>query len=336
MAPRQWITSLVIVLATAAPSLAQGNNDHRRRDDRAPAQQQDNRGQAQPRENRAQAQQPERARREQPQSQPAPQTQRAPQFERAPQAQRAPQVEQAPMRRAPQFERAPQVQRAPQVDQAPVRRAPQFEQAPQVQRAPQFERAPQVQRAPQAQQYERAVPRAVVPQRDYRTENRDYRRDYNGRYNNGRFNDRWSGDRGRYEARRYGFGAPRIIRPTIVQVLPYRPYFYRPSWSIGVYYGTGGYYPYGDTPDEYFNPIPGRYYGGLRITGAPREARVFADGYYVGIVDDFDGIFQHLNLESGPHHIEIQLDGYPPVAFDVNIRPGETITFRADPWFQPY
>jgi len=130
-----------------------------------------------------------------------------------------------------------------------------------------------------------------------------------------------------------GYYAPRVIRPTIVQVVPYRPYVYRPSWSIGIYYGSGGYYPYGYTPDGYFNPIPGHYYGGVRITGAPHEARVFADGYFVGVVDDFDGIFQHLNLETGPHHVEIVLDGYQPVAFDVNIRPGETITFRADPSF---
>ena len=194
----------------------------------------------------------------------------------------------------------------------------------QAQAAPQVQRAPQAERAPQVQQNERAVPRAVVPPREYRPE-------YNGRPSGGDTN------RGQYTVpRRYVYAAPRIIRPTIVQVLPYRPYCYRPSWSIGVYYGTGGYYPYGYTPDYYFNPIPGHYYGGLRITGAPREARVFADGYYVGIVDDFDGVFQHLNLEVGPHHIEIQLDGYAPVAFDVNIRPGETITFRTDPsFFQP-
>ncbi|HEX6465348.1 MAG TPA: PEGA domain-containing protein [Vicinamibacterales bacterium] len=324
MAPRHWITTLAIVVATAAPALAQRNNDHRRGDDHAQAQQHDNRDQAQ---------QAEHSRREQPQAQ------RAPQFERTPQAvQRAPQIERAPqVQRAPQFERAPQaVQRAPQIERAPqVQRAPQFERAPQaVQRAPQFERRPQV------QQNERAIPRAV-PQ----YQNRDYRPGYDGRYNdrgyNDRgyrgYNDRGYGDRGRYtEPRRYGYGAPRIIRPTIVQVLPYRPYFYRPSWSIGIYYGADGYYPYGYTPDGYFNPIPGHYYGGLRITGAPREARVLADGYYVGIVDDFDGIFQHMNLEAGPHHIEIQLDGYAPVAFDVNIRPGETITFRADPsFFQP-
>jgi hypothetical protein len=105
---------------------------------------------------------------------------------------------------------------------------------------------------------------------------------------------------------------------------------YRPSWSGGGYYGSGGYYPYGYTPRGYYDPIPGRVYGGVRITGGSRDARVFADGYYVGIVDDFDGIFQHMNLEAGPHHIEIEEPGLEPIAFDVNVRPGETITFRAD------
>jgi hypothetical protein len=124
--------------------------------------------------------------------------------------------------------------------------------------------------------------------------------------------------------------APRIIRPTIVTVVPYRPYHYRPSIGIGVYYGSGGSYPYGYTPRGYYDPIPGRYYGGLRITGAPRQAHVFADGYYVGIVNDFDGMFQHLNLEAGAHRIEIEEPGYETIAFDVIVQPGRTITFRAD------
>jgi hypothetical protein len=146
---------------------------------------------------------------------------------------------------------------------------------------------------------------------------------------------------GRVEAGRpYAVGrayiAPRVIAPRFEEVVPYRPYVYRPSWSIGVYYGANGYYPYGSTPDSYFNPIPGHYYGGLRITGLPRDAQVFADGYYVGIVDNFDGIFQHLNLEAGPHHIEIREPAVQPVAFDITIVPGRTMTFRGEPYmFQP-
>jgi hypothetical protein len=42
----------------------------------------------------------------------------------------------------------------------------------------------------------------------------------------------------------------------------------------------------------------------------PRQAEVFIDGYYAGIVDDFDGMFQRLRLEPGQHEIALYLDGY--------------------------
>jgi hypothetical protein len=172
------------------------------------------------------------------------------------------------------------------------------------------------------------------------------RADDNRRYDNNRSYDtnRSYANNGRYDNRGYAYGArrydsrnhyyyyypaPRVIHPTVVHVVPYRPYVYRPSYSIGVYYGSGGYYPYGYTPSYYYQPVPGRAYGGLRITGAPRDARVFADGYFVGLVNDFDGIFQHLNLEAGGHHLEIDWGGYQPIAFDVYVRPGETTTFHA-------
>ena len=153
-----------------------------------------------------------------------------------------------------------------------------------------------------------------------RPDHNDYRRGHGGRYD-----DRYYGY-GRAVPRRY---PPRVVSPVVVRVIPYRPYVYRPSYRAGVIYGTGGYYPYGYTPRSYYDPIPGRPYGGLRITGAPRYARVFADGYFVGLVNDFDGVFQHLNLEAGPHRIEIEDEGYGTIAFDVYIRPGQTITYRA-------
>ena len=206
--------------------------------------------------------------------------------------------------------------------------------------APQGEQA----RAPErAQERERAVPRTVAPQARREADVRrteEARRD-NGRYDNRHDNRRY--DNGRYDNNYRGYGrngvtryAPRVVRPTIIRVAPYRPYVYRPSYRIGVYYGSGGYYPYGATPRGYYDPLPGRYYGGVRITGVPRDAEVFADGYYVGLVDDFDGIFQHVNLEAGPHHIEIDWGGYQPIAFDVYVRPGETTTFRGDGYFHRY
>ena len=189
----------------------------------------------------------------------------------------------------------------------------------------------QAQRQYEAQrQYQVQRPYQVDPRReaDRRYDTRPYysNRDYG--YSNRGYGYSGYG----YSSRDYVRSriAPRIIRPTIVTVIPYRPYVYRPSLGLGIYYGAGGSYPYGYTPRGYYDPIPGRLYGGLRITGAPREAHVFADGYYVGIVNDFDGIFQHLNLEAGGHRIEIEVPGYETIAFDVMVQPGRTITLRAD------
>jgi hypothetical protein len=151
--------------------------------------------------------------------------------------------------------------------------------------------------------------------------------------------------------------APRNVRPTVI--VPYqRPYYsrgyraygypygyrsyaYRPGFSLyfGVPYAGYRYpgYAYGYPAYGYgggygyYAAIPGRAYGSVRIVDAPRDAQVFVDGYYAGIVDDYDGVFQRLNLEIGPHRIEIEAPGYPRVAFDVRIEPGQTITYRAYP-----
>lgn len=152
---------------------------------------------------------------------------------------------------------------------------------------------------------------------------------------------------------------PRVIGPRVIGISPYRPYYYRPR--VGVYYGYPyGYFPYGLSVGfrygypygygygypygygyygypyaypygypGYVAAVPGHAYGGVRITEAPRDAQVFVDGYYVGIVDDFDGVFQHINLMPGAHRIEIRPNGEPPIAFDVNVQPGQTITYRA-------
>ena len=56
---------------------------------------------------------------------------------------------------------------------------------------------------------------------------------------------------------------------------------------------------------------------------------MFVDGYYAGIVDDFNGHFQHLEVTPGPHHVEIRASGYEPVWFDVNIQPHVTREYRS-------
>ena len=139
----------------------------------------------------------------------------------------------------------------------------------------------------------------------------------------------------------------RVVRPSVVTVVPYRPYVYRPGVSLRFYYGSPYYYapygfpyayrygyPYYGYP-SYGYPTYGyglavRPYGGVRIDIPERNAEVYADGYYAGVVDDFDGTFQELTLEAGPHRIEIRTPGFEPIAFDVRVEPGRTIRYRAE------
>ena len=75
------------------------------------------------------------------------------------------------------------------------------------------------------------------------------------------------------------------------------------------------------------DPIDG---GSLRLKLKPREAQVFIDGYFVGVVDSYDGAFQKLSVEKGGHRVELKADGYEPLSFDVLITPGETVTYKGE------
>ena len=66
----------------------------------------------------------------------------------------------------------------------------------------------------------------------------------------------------------------------------------------------------------------------MRLAVPQRDADVFVDGTFVGTVDNFDGSTQQANLEAGPHKIEVVKDGFEPMAFNVNVTPGHTITYR--------
>ena len=70
--------------------------------------------------------------------------------------------------------------------------------------------------------------------------------------------------------------------------------------------------------------------GGLRLKVKPADASVYVDSFFVGAVDDFDGAFQKLKLERGPHRIEIRSPQHVPVTFDVMIQEDFTITYRGE------
>jgi hypothetical protein len=100
-------------------------------------------------------------------------------------------------------------------------------------------------------------------------------------------------------------------------------YGYDPFYGGGYAYGGGGGgYANDDDDDEYTGE------GGLRIKVKPREARVMVDGSFAGVVDDFDGNFQKLRLDEGAHKIVLQAEGFEPLAFDVLIVEGQTVTYK--------
>lgn len=66
----------------------------------------------------------------------------------------------------------------------------------------------------------------------------------------------------------------------------------------------------------------------IRLLVKPTEAKVYIDGYYAGIVDDFDGIFQHLNVPAGQHEVVLYLDGYRTVHQKVYLTPDSTYKLR--------
>lgn len=131
-----------------------------------------------------------------------------------------------------------------------------------------------------------------------------------------------------------------------------RVYVYRDYWGYGSYYdpfsygglhlGYLAYSPWGWTPAFYGHPYGygggyGGYYQGrgwdvgrVRLKVAPRDAEVYVDGYFAGTVDDFDGVFQALRLDSGGYRIEIRKPGFETLHFDVRVQPDRTITFRGE------
>ena len=79
-----------------------------------------------------------------------------------------------------------------------------------------------------------------------------------------------------------------------------------------------------------YAPGYGHDFGGIRLRIRPRDAQVFVDGHYAGLVDDFDGTFQQLRLEPGGHQVEIRMPGFEDFEMDVQVQPGRTITVHED------
>jgi len=98
-------------------------------------------------------------------------------------------------------------------------------------------------------------------------------------------------------------------------------FYYHPFF--GFYYGPyyGPYYPY---PGPFLTAT--RYsVSAIRLKVQPVETEVYLNGYYAGIVDDFDGVFQRLYAPAGQHQIELRLDGYKTFRQGVWVASGDTL-----------
>jgi PEGA domain-containing protein len=149
----------------------------------------------------------------------------------------------------------------------------------------------------------------------------------------------------------------RVAQPRVAVAAPvhrtvfvggyYYPTLYRTSlayggWGYPYYYGGGCCYPafyagwgypgyWGPAFYGQF-PIYGPYHydnsGSVRLQVQPRVAEVFVDGYYAGTVDEYDGVFQRLNVEPGEHEVQVYLDGYRPFQQRVYLQPGKTFSIK--------
>jgi PEGA domain len=78
-------------------------------------------------------------------------------------------------------------------------------------------------------------------------------------------------------------------------------------------------------------PPPGQYVppdSSLRFTVTPKDAEVYVDGYYAGIVDAYDGTFQRLRVAPGPHDVTLFKDGFHSFSQKVYLSPNATFKIR--------
>jgi len=100
-------------------------------------------------------------------------------------------------------------------------------------------------------------------------------------------------------------------------------YFYDPI------FGPYPWWRWPDYPYWYYPIYDDRSELHIKVTpDAAKLAAVYVDGYYAGVVDDFDGIFQELPLTPGGHRIVLYLEGYRTVSRNLYLPPRASYTMR--------
>jgi hypothetical protein len=108
-------------------------------------------------------------------------------------------------------------------------------------------------------------------------------------------------------------------------------YWGGPFWGGGLWWDPLWYGPYWGSP---YYPYWGRGYyddsAELRLEVRPKEAQVYVDGYYAGIVDDFNGVFQRLHVRPGNHELALYLPGYRTMTQNLHLGVGQDSKIKFD------
>jgi hypothetical protein len=118
---------------------------------------------------------------------------------------------------------------------------------------------------------------------------------------------------------------PQPARPRPPQVIDRTHVVFVGGYFYAPFYGEYPWWP----PIIYPHPrivFDGRAEVRLQVT--PREAAVYVDGFYAGVVDDFDGFFQRLPLLSGGHTIVLYMEGFGTITRRVYLSPGSDLSIR--------
>jgi hypothetical protein len=108
-------------------------------------------------------------------------------------------------------------------------------------------------------------------------------------------------------------------RPSVVYVVP--PYGWG-GWQLG----AGA--PTSDVPGVVVNPAQDSRAGALQLDVQPAASfQLYVDNYFVGTSND---VGNTLELEAGPHRVEIRAAGFKPHIFDTRVTAGRTMTYQAE------
>jgi hypothetical protein len=108
-------------------------------------------------------------------------------------------------------------------------------------------------------------------------------------------------------------------RIVVVGGYGFGPRLYDPFWAP---------YPYGPYPYYGEAPMEQRPIADVRVLATPKEAAVYLDGAYAGVVGDFDGIFSRLHTTPGGHAVTLYLEGYRTVTRNIYVAPDATLKLQ--------